>query len=295
MIKIKNNLHETWCDYTIDKDSNDVFFFMHGYMSSNKIWDFVTPEIKGSKIMIPFILHENSFFVGKKSKDMIFVIDHIFNELKEKLNLQKKRKILIVHSVSGATTLHYLNNYRNIFDKIIFVTPAIAVNFTISSPLFYLLNFLSYDNLELFWEIAFDKTKEIFGENMQFKEMFIRGGTKNYLLPEMCSEEWIKKYYDSVICKAQSLKIIMKFAREMYTEPNDPLYPSYEKMDKGELKNKFDTLTIACPNDHLVAEHMHELNNQYLNGKIVYFNESSHMPMLEENKKFIETIKDFVC
>ena len=295
MLKIKNNFHETKCDYAIDKDSNDVFFFMHGYISSNVIWDFVTPKIKGSKIMIPLMAHANSNFLGKNSYDMILVIDHIFNQLNEKLNLQKKRKILVVHSIAAAITLHYLNNYKNIFDKIIFVSPAVSIKIPFYSPLFYLLNFLSYDNLDLFWDLTFSKTRETLDNQQWFKEIFITGGTKHHFLPEKCSPEWVNKYYDSIIYTPESLKLLAKSARNTYSDPKDSLYNSSQEIEQGKLKNKFDCLTIVSMHDVLIPKDIHELNHKYMDGKIVYFKESSHMPMVEESEKFIETINEFVC
>jgi pimeloyl-ACP methyl ester carboxylesterase len=290
---IKNELHETTIETIIEKNDT-AFFFIHGFGSSNKVWDFISPRLNGSKFFIPFPGHLGSIFNGKESFDFVNTVYHIFETINKEHKLERKRKVLMVHSASSAIILYYLFLYKNMFSEIIFVTPAINLDMKPSSPLFPLVNFLGNDYSDFIWDLTFNKIRNQFKSFNWFRELFITGGTYEHKLPIMCDKNWIEGYFEATNHSYEILKLIVISARKTSDEISDKLNSSLQEIYSGALRNRFKTLTIGSLHDSLISHTSHELNAKCLDGKLITFTESSHLPMLEESERFVKEINNFL-
>ena len=292
-MKIKNNLHETKVE-ALFEDGNNAYFFIHGFGSSNRVWDFIVPQLTGSKFFIPFPGHVGSKFHGRESYDFVSTIAHIFESINQKNNLGNKRKVLIVHSASSAIILYYLLLYPNIFSEIIFVTPAVNLEMPLTSPLYPLVSIFANQHSDLFWDLAFNKSREVLQDFNWFREIFLRGGTLHHKLPSLCTDEWVSRYFRETDHSYEILKLIVISARKTSEDPSDRLYTLLKQIYNGSLRDKYRTLVIGSRNDSLISYENHKACSVYLNSKLETFTESSHLPMIEEHEKMIKTIKGFL-
>ncbi len=246
------------------KPGSQTIVFVHGLSGSSSAWNFYEKALKKTKNIISIDLRGH----GKSFRPRNFSDYSIKNSCEDLYNIIRKEKIsdfiIISHSFGNLITFEFMKNYNNLVKGLILVSPDASPGKRISS---YLISpFLKSIGLLLHFPIYKKK-----GGHIDYKRFI---GTGDWNIRRSLADinnTGIRSYVFSTI-NAQSFN-----AKNSLNKINIPTMIIHGKKD-----------TIFPISRGLMV------HNGIKNSKFKIFEKADHIIVLNERKKLLEEIRNFI-
>lgn len=173
---------------------------------------------------------------------------------------------VIGHSMGGGISIMLSNLVSDRIRKILAITP---------------MNSSMWHNLQSFFS-AIKLLPEDHEKNWKYKSIILHKPSNHY------EGETDQELIDEANYFLDHLKDFKHLRRNLMS------LKLYKELKKSETNNRDDSMVILGEHDGVIKYHSAlKRFSSLLNYKIVTFNNSAHLPFIEENEKYIETVLNF--
>ena len=298
---IKNKIYETCYDFHKGYESDYVFIFVHGALSTNQFWDLLYKKFLnyGDVILLNLIGHAPSKASWTDLKDVKGILNAQNNSInkiikKHYKNINKKI-VLIGHSTGGTLALVSDIFFSKKYHATIALTPIIKLNVGAFSPLNIPLNVLSKTSDENLWKYNFDILQHIVKNHNDIFSFFILifGSHKRNL--EETEKIYMEKFSDKILEQNHmALKYYSIFFNDLHNNSKNSLYNKYKDFLKGKITTKNPSLILGGKDDLMVDVQQQREAAAVFKAKYVELENCGHFCTLDSLDRIFEEIKIFL-